>query len=190
MRTEQHYYLGGKLHTEVLEERYGKISLQVLHDDDQVREVLLTDQKDIARTYAITIRSNDWRNDEDICAINETIRAGEPIGKAFKSRGYAIRKNVMAVYPLALPEWLQHAFMVEASFGKTRITEFIVEKNGLSCRYGYVTEVYSPDFRKPLITVQDVAQIRLTASQRSKVAELKKQVNEMLAQIAPVLLFF
>ena len=144
MKQEHPYFLNQKLHTEVLEEKYGKISLQVLHDDDETREVLLTDQHDIARTYALTVRSNNWRNNVEICAVNDAIRAGEPIGKAFKIRGYTISKHALAVYTIALPEWLRHAFMMDEHFAKARITEFVVRKQSSTFQYGFVTEVYSP----------------------------------------------
>ena len=179
-----------RLHTEVLEEKYGKISLQVLHDDDELREVLLTDAQDIVRTYAVTIRSEDWRNNTAFCAVNEAIRAGEPIGRAFKSRGYAIQKKVLTVYQLALPEWLRHAFVTEENFAKARITEFLVEKAGMVLSYGFVTEVYSPDFRKPVMTLHDLAQINCTPAKLPMVMAIKQRVSDMLSQIAPVLLFF
>lgn len=190
MRREENYNLHQKLHTEVLEEKYGKISLQVLYDDDELREVLLTDQQDIARTYAITIKSNAWRKDKEVCAINDAIRSGEPIGAAFKNRGFSIQKNVLDVYSIAIPEWLQHAFMANQHFAKTRITEFLIEKPGKCFRYGYVTEIYSPDFRAPFVTATDKAQIMCPPASGRRVNELKQQVNAMLSQIAPVLFFF
>jgi hypothetical protein len=192
MKQEHPYYLKQKLHTEVLEERYGKISLQVLHDDDETREVLLTDQHDIARTYALTVRSNHWRNNVEICAVNDAIRAGEPIGQAFKTRGFTITKQVLAVYTITLPEWLRHAFMVDEYFAKARITEFVVKKQSFTSQYGFVTEVYSPDFRKALVNEQDWMQVSagLNSHQPMRVHELKQRVNQTINQIAPVLLFF
>jgi hypothetical protein len=190
MRKEEHYQLNNRLHTELLEEKYGKISLQLLHDDDDVREVFLTDQQDIARTYAITTRSKGWRSNAAIRAVNDAIRAGEPIGQAFRARGYNIQKNVLAVYTIALPEWLRHAFMAEENFAKTRITEFLVEKSGKVLRYGYVAEVYSPDFRKPVISRHDQTQVNCPPARQPRVLELKQCVDNMLSQIAPVLLFF
>jgi hypothetical protein len=190
MSRKEDYNLHEKLHTEVLEEKYGQISLQVLHDDDEVREVLLTDQHDIARTYAITLKSYSWRHNSEICAVNDAIRGGEPIGIAFKDRGFAIKKNVLAVYTIELPEWLQHAFVVEENFAKTRITEFVIEKQGQVFQYGYVTEMYSPDFRKPVISATDKAQISCPPVNQWRVKALKQKVNTMLSEIAPVLLFF
>ena len=192
MKQEHPYYLNQKLHTEVLEEKYGKISLQVLHDDDEMREVLLTDQHDIARTYALTVRSNQWRNNEEVCAVNDAIRAGEPIGQAFKTSGFAITKRALAVYTIALPEWLRHAFMREELFAKARITEFIVSKQLATFQYGFVTEVYSPDFRKALVTGHDRAQVWAGMNTHPPIwiNELKQRVQQTINQIAPVLLFF
>lgn len=175
MRPEQSYHLDQKLHTEVLEEKYGKITLLVLHDDDDTREVLLADQQNIARTYALTIRSSGWRRRKEIVAVNEAIRAGEPIGQAFKSRGYIISKNVLAVYTMRLPEWLRQAFMVDDYFGKIRITEFIVKAQQSDIRYGYVAELYSPDFRRPVVNTYDRAQVNTTISSR-RVAGLKNRI--------------
>jgi hypothetical protein len=192
MKQEHPYFLNQKLHTEVLEEKYGKISLQVLHDDDETREVLLTDPHNIARTYALTVRSNNWRNNVEICAVNDAIRAGEPIGQAFKTRGYTISKHALAVYTIALPEWLRHAFMMDEYFAKARITEFVVRKQSSIFQYGFVTEVYSPDFRNALVNAQDRTQVSagLNNHQPMWVSELKQRVNRAINQIAPVLLFF
>jgi hypothetical protein len=192
MKQEHPYYLHQKLHTEVLEEKYGKISLQVLHDDDETREVLLTDQRDIARTYALTVRCNNWRNNVEICAVNDAIRAGEPIGQAFKTRGYTITKHALAVYTITLPEWLRHAFMMDEHFAKARITEFVVRKRSSAFQYGFVTEVYSPDFRQALVNAQDRVQVAAGFNNHQPVwvNELQQRVNRTIYEIAPVLLFF
>jgi hypothetical protein len=161
MSTEESYSLRERLHTDVLEEKYGKIDVQVLYDDDRVRKVLLSDRNNIARTYAMTQKTDDWRQDIGICAVNTAIRNGEPIGKAFKSRRYIVQKNVLAVYTVVLPEWLQQAFAVTEHFAKARATTFIVSKGVVQFRYGYVTEIYSPDFRPAIVTPDDIAQIKI-----------------------------
>ena len=186
MKQEEHYYLGEKLHTEVLEEKYGKIALQILYDNNEVREVLLNDKLGIARTYALTIRSNAWKNNKEIALVNDVIKTGEPIGRAFKTRGYTILKYVLAVYPVELPGWLRHAFMVKDHFAKTRITEFLVRKSGKTFQYGYIAEVYSPDFRKPVINIQDECQVALALSrqQHARVDELKKHVSSTLRKLS------
>jgi hypothetical protein len=67
-----------------------------------------------------------------------------------------------------------------------------VNKQSSSFQYGFVAEVYSPDFRKPIVNAQDRAQVSagLNHHQAIWVNELKHRVNLAMNQIAPVLLFF
>ena len=104
------YSLSGTLHTDVLEEIYGDTTVHVMQDDDTIREVLLLDELQIARTYAITFKNDTWRNNKEIREINETIKKGKAIGKAFTAAGYNIQKNVLDVFLVMIPSWLQFAF--------------------------------------------------------------------------------
>jgi hypothetical protein len=158
------YNLRSRLHIEVLQEKYGKIDVQVLYDDDDKREVLLMDKDHIARTYAITLKKPDWKQEKDICAVNELIKKGWGIGQAFKEHGFDIQKNVLDVYVIKLPGWLQEAFGTESKTAKARITEFMAKKGNAIYNYGIVTEIYSPDFRKPRVTDADRAQINIPVS--------------------------
>lgn len=54
------YNFNNMLHTEALQKKYGKINLQILSDDDTIREVLLLDEDFTARTYALTTKNNEW----------------------------------------------------------------------------------------------------------------------------------
>jgi len=104
MKALEHYNLHQRLHTDVLQEKYGKIDVQVLCDDDNKREVLLIDKNLVARTYALTLKRHDWKQDDEMQLINEAIKDGEGIGSAFKKRGFDIQKNVLDVYLIKLPE--------------------------------------------------------------------------------------
>jgi hypothetical protein len=154
----QHFPLTEKLHTDILEEKYGEIHAKVLKHNSKIRESLLVDSKDIARTYALTF-FEDWNNKE-VEKINEEIKKGEAIGKAFRKKGYTIRKNVLDVFIIKLPSWLKKAFHTKNDFAKARLSEFYAKKQGqIPTIYGIVTEVYTPDFRKPLINEVDKLQI-------------------------------
>ena len=154
----QHFPLTEKLHTDILEERYGQIHAKVLKHNSKIRESLLVDSKDIARTYALTFLE-DWNNQE-IMGINDEIKRGEAIGKAFRKKGYTIRKNVLDVFIIKLPSWLKKAFHTKDSSAKARLSEFYAKKQGqIPIIYGIVTEVYTPDFRKPIINEVDKLQI-------------------------------
>ena len=155
------FNINNRLHTEVLEELYGKIDLQVLYQDDVIRECLLVDGHYIARTYALTYKNASALQDKDISAIDKTIQQGESIGKTFKKNGYSIFKNVIAVYTINIPWWLQVAFNTKESSAKARISEFFVRKNVEDelTLYGTIAEIYSPLFRKAEVSQSDQLQI-------------------------------
>lgn len=154
----QHFPLVEKLHTDILEEKYGEIHAEVIKHNKKIRESLLSDSKGIARTYALTFFES-WGSKE-IEKINENIKNGEAIGKAFRNGGYSIRKNVLDVFIIKLPTWLRKSFNTKENFAKARLSEFYAKKSGKTpVIYGIVTEVYTPDFRKPVINDVDKLQI-------------------------------
>jgi hypothetical protein len=143
----QHFPLVEKLHTDVLEEKYGPVHGEVIRHDHDIREVHIVDENGISRTYALTFLTFD-RNNEELVQIDEEIKNGGLIGKVFRDHGYEIRKNVIHVYIVDLPEWLRSRFEYEAGEAKARLSEFYAKKEGQSpVIYGIVTEIYSPDFR-------------------------------------------
>ncbi len=154
----QHFPLTEKLHTDILEEKYGEIHARVLKHNSKIRESLLVDSKGIARTYALTF-FNGWDNNE-IISINNEIKNGKAIGKAFREKGYTIRKNVLDVFKIKLPILLKKEFNTKEESAKARLSEFYAKKQGNKpVIYGIVTEVYTPDFRKPVINEVDKLQI-------------------------------
>ncbi len=153
----EHFPLVDRLHTDVLEEKYGPITSKVVVHNDKIRRAHLIDQKGISRTYAITFLGNKWP--KEVVNINEEIRRGEPIGKAFRKYEYAIRKNVLEVYKIKLPRWLKEEFRTKENYAKARLSEFYAKKRGEKpVIYGIVVEIYSPDFRKAMINKTDLAQ--------------------------------
>jgi len=164
MKSLEHYNLHKRLHTEVLKEKYGKIGLQVLYDDDYKREVLLLDEGSVARTYALTLKKSDWNNNKEMIAVNDAIKKGEGIGEAFKKRKFEIQKNILDVYIVNLPKWLQQSFRTRSKMAKARIMEFVVKKDTSIYNYGIVTEIYSPLFRKARINEADKLQINIPTS--------------------------
>lgn len=117
----------------------------------------LIDQKGISRTFALTFLDSYWS--DEIKKINEEIKSGMPIGKAFREHEYAIRKNVLEVYKIKIPGWLKKDFQTKDDFAKARLSEFYAKKRGKTpIIYGIVVEIYSPDFRKATINKIDLAQ--------------------------------
>ena len=183
------YNLHARLHVDVLREKYGRIDVQVLYDEGDKRAVLLMDKDHIARTYAITLKSADSRNEPGIREVNDAIRSGGGIGTAFKDFGFDIQKNVLDVYVVQLPTWLQETFRTDRKTAKARITEFMAKKGRAVYHYGIVIEIYSPDFRKPRINDADRAQINIPVSVLQSLGFTKEEIWASLKRkiIAPYL---
>lgn len=144
----QHFPTTEKLHTDVLEEKYGSIHSKILRHDT-VREALLLDTNNILRTYALTFLVYDKENKE-IAKIDGEIKKGGLIGKTFREYGYVVKKNVIDVFLIPIPEWMKNDFQTNSDRAKARISEFYAKKEGYTpLVYGKVLEIYSPDFRDP-----------------------------------------
>lgn len=155
----EHFPTKERLHTDVLEDKYGPIHSEVLEHSDSVRETFLVDEKGIARTYALTFFPEEQPNQE-IKDVDVNIRNGGLIGKTFRESGFAIRKNVIDVSVLEIPEWLQKKFAVNADKAKARLSEFYAKREGGEpVVYGTVLEVYTSDFRAAEINDIDLAQV-------------------------------
>jgi hypothetical protein len=158
---QEHFNLVNRLHTDVLEEKYGEINAKVLRHDNIIREAHLIDKKGLSRTYAITFLRK-YKN-KKIIKINNEIKKGKPIGKAFREYGYHIRKNVIDVFVIKLPIWLRKAFYTKEKYAKARLSEFYAKnKKDPPIIYGTVVEIYSPDFRLPVINNIDISQVHPT----------------------------
>lgn len=172
----EHFNLVNKLHTDVLKEKYGKISAKVLRHDDKIRETHLVDENDVSRTYALTFFTEEKKDDE-IKKIDEKIKEGSPIGEEFRLNGYEIRKNVIAAYTLRIPSWLQRDFRTKSRVAKARLSEFYAKKKDKTpIIYGTVVEIYSPDFREPRINKIDKAQINPLTREFEKIKVSKNEI--------------
>jgi hypothetical protein len=154
-----HFSLTERLHTDVLEEKYGPVSARVVRHDSRIREAHLVDAKGISRTFAVTFFQGKFSNPE-IARINSQIQGGAAIGKAFREHGFVIRKNVVAVFVVRIPEWLQREFHLLSPSAKVRVSEFYAKKPGAKpVIYGEVAEIYTPDFRQPTVNSVDRSQV-------------------------------
>lgn len=178
----EHFNITKKLHTDVLESRYGKIHSEVLRHDDFMREALLSDEKNIARTYALTIFEYD-RNNIEIKSINEAIKNGGLIGKVFRDFGYEVRKNVTGVFLIENPRWLKDKFLNQNKKSKSRLSEFYAKKEtGEPIIYGTVLEIYSPDFRPAEINEVDMLQVHPATSILEQSGYKKSEIYDFLAE--------
>ncbi len=178
----EHFNINKKLHTDVLEAKYGPIHSEVLRHDDFMRESFLSDEKGIARTYALTIFEYDRKNME-IRAIDERIKSGGLIGKAFKDFGYEVRKNVTGVFLIENPTWLKEKFAENNEKSKARLSEFYAKQEiGEPIIYGTVLEVYSPDFRPADINDVDISQVHPTTAVLEQAGYTKSEIYNFLAE--------
>lgn len=159
MNKMEHFPTTERLHTDVLEEKYGPVHVEMLEHTDKMRKAHLVDQKGVSRTFAVTFFPESWPNPE-IAQVNAEIAAGHAIGKTFRKYGYSIRKNVIDVYIAEVPESLREKFATEEATAKVRLAEFYAKKQGAEpVIYGVVAEVYSPDFRPAVVNQFDQSQI-------------------------------
>ncbi len=154
-----HFAVVERLHTDNLEDRYGPIFAKRLQHTTQLRQAHLQDGKGVSRTFAITFFPPRFATTE-IRRINQQIKRGAPIGKAFRTHGYNIRKNVLRVEIMQAPSWLAAAFHEPVGKVKARISEFVARKgNEKPLVYGTVVEIYPRDFRPPSINAVDRSQV-------------------------------
>jgi hypothetical protein len=171
----QHFPLVNKLHTDVLEEKYGPISSVVLKHDKIIRAAHLVDRKGVCRTFALTFFPKN--TDKRIFNINNEISSGKPIGVTFREHGYIIRKNVIDVFVIEIPKWLKGAFKTREKYAKARLSEFYAKRKDESpIIYGIVIEIYSPDFRAPEVNSFDISQINPTTKIFHKFGVSKNEI--------------
>lgn len=162
---QEHFPVKDKLHTDVLEQKYGPIHAEVLRHDnvreikkgaERIREVRLVDEDNILRTYALTFLTYDKSNAE-IANIDDEIRGGGLIGQTFRKYGYTIKKNVIDVFIMPITSKMSEDFKVVAAEAKARLTEFYAKKTDTTPTiYGIVLEVYSPNFKDPADGINEV----------------------------------
>ncbi|MGV8150283.1 MAG: hypothetical protein ACP5NV_01005 [Candidatus Woesearchaeota archaeon] len=163
----EHFNILDRLHTDVLEDKYGTIDAKIIKHNSHIREAHLIDKKGISRTYAITFFPKN--KPANILKIDKEIKEGLPIGKAFRNHGYAIRKNVIGVFVIKIPSYLKKEFNTKENYAKARLSEFYSKKHNSSpIIYGTVVEIYAPDFRNAVINSVDMQQVNATTSSFKK----------------------
>jgi hypothetical protein len=181
----EHFQLIQRLHTDVLKDKYGKIKAKVIKHTNKIRKAHLIDPKGISRTFALTFFPTKPQTNE-IKIINQEIKEGGAIGKTFRKHKFQIRKNVLDVYIIELPTWLKKAFKTKSNFAKARISQFLAKKKSSTpISYGTVVEIYSPDFRPPIINNTDISQISASTKTLIKVKITINQIWNRIGKEKP-----
>ncbi len=172
----ENFNLIKKLHTDVLEEKYGPIHSEVLRHDSEVREIHMLDKNNISRTYALTFINFDRKN-KTLLEIDQKIQNGGLIGQVFRDYGYEIRKNVVSVFTTKLSELLKQKMATKDEEAKVRLSEFYAKKEGEApIIYGTVSEIYSPDFRSAEVNEIDISQENTLTEALEKVGLTKEDI--------------
>lgn len=158
---ENNHNISGKFHPGMQEEKHEKSNIRVLRDDDNLREVLLMNDDLVAETYSITMKSREWRQCKEIREVDAAMLKGNAMSSSFKSHGFTAQKNVLDIFTINLPGWLQLAFANDGKRAKASITEVLVKKQGTVYNYCIITEIYSPAFQKPEVTAIDEMQVKM-----------------------------
>ncbi len=178
----EHFPLVDRLHTDVLSDKYGPIHAKVLRHDDEIRESHLEDKSGISRTYALTFFPRK-QDDSRIRKVDSEIRQGGLVGEVFRSHGFSIRKNVIGVRTVKMPEHLREAFSVARGHAKARLSEFYAKREGEPpVIYGRVVEIYTPDFRPAAIVEEDIAQVNPTTEAFESAGITKEDIWERLGR--------
>ena len=175
----EHFPLKDKLVSDDLEKKYGKISAKVLKHNSKIREAFLVDTRGIARTYALTfLNKKNWT--KEIEMIDKEMKSGGSMGMTFRKHGYVVRKNVLDVFILDIPEWLRKSFAIKTKKAKARLSEFYAKKYSRPFIYGAVLEVYSPDFRSAKINPTDRKQVTAATAELEKQGFSKEDIWERI----------
>lgn len=170
-----------RLHTDVLEEKYGPIHPEVLRHDERVREAHLVDSTGCSRTYALSFFPDAMS--PGVQAVDAEIRAGGSIGKTFRKHGYEIRKNVLDVYLVPLSLSISERFRLSnGGLAKARLSEFYAKRgDAVPLIYAIVLEVYHPDFRQAEVSDADKRQISAPTSYLEDEGVTREQIWESIS---------
>lgn len=174
------YPLPGKLFCGPAKENL--LSEKVLYQDKSTREVLYTNHQGIATIYTTISKNNEHPFNDGIAEVEKAIRQGEPFEKAFKRRGYIIRKNILDVYTISLRSWLKKEFATTQSVARAKSTELIIKRGELIRNYAVITEVFSPDLYTTQVTEQDRSQFNFSFTTLRAAGFSRQEIWQLMDQ--------
>lgn len=128
-----------KLHTDLLEEKFGAIHAEIIRQTSEYRYSFLASEDGVPRTCAVTFFSQDDLPPE-IAVIHGQIIKGNCIGKTFRDAHIDIVKKARDSFVIELPDWLQKRFQSDSQHARVDVYEFWAGET----RYGTIVEVQSP----------------------------------------------
>ena len=86
------------------------------------------------------------------------------------------------VFPIKLTPWLQEAFQTKENFAKVRILEYYAKHfQQAPIMYTTVMQIYSPDWRSPIVHHGDFSQINPTTSALTQQGLTQEQIWNYIA---------
>ena len=130
-------------------------NLIVLHEDDKIRQTIMVNEDNIARTYTAITKNEEWKANKEMILADRAITLGEPMQDAFAKQGFELRKNILDVYTITLTPRLRKSFGVAETFAKAKNSELIVRAHNRIYHYGMILEIYSPAMISPMVTEKE-----------------------------------
>lgn len=132
-----------KLHTDIIEEKFGGFSIIILSQDEEIRIVNIVDKNEVPRTRAVS-RFLYKGDDDDIVVCLNIIKKGGSIGKVFRENGFKIKKNILKHGYVKIDKKIQEAFDVSQEKTSFKIYDFLVCKDNGYIDVIRILEIYSP----------------------------------------------
>ena len=118
-----------KLHTYILENKFGQIDGKIIKQDKNIRIIHLQDKKGISRTLGIVRFLN---TDNKILEVaHGKIIAGELLGKTLQEFKINFRKEFIGSLKVKLPEWLKKDFNNQHDIGLAFFSKIFVSDDSI-----------------------------------------------------------
>jgi hypothetical protein len=127
----------------------------VLHEDEKIRQTLMVNDDNIARTYTAVSKNSEWKTVKEMLQADRAITLGVPIAEAFSKQGFQVRKNILDVYTISLTPRLRKSFGTIEAFAKANNSELIVRTPNRIYHYGMMIEIFSPVICSAKVTDND-----------------------------------
>jgi hypothetical protein len=138
-----------KLHTYILENKFGQIDGKIIKQDKNIRIIHLQDKKGISRTLGVVRFLN---TDNKILEVaHGKILAGELLGKTLQEFNINFRKEFIGSLKVKLPEWLKKDFNNQQNNGLaffSKISIIIDSELGEKFLYSELIEIIPLDLEK------------------------------------------
>ncbi|TJY34833.1 hypothetical protein [Pontimicrobium aquaticum] len=132
------------LHTQLLFNKYGKISIEILINDDVYRVSNLIDENGVSRTLAI---SKFYRKNipESFSKYDSNIMNGRLIGEELIKSGFQFKKTILSKSEVVLSENLKFRLKTESTKSYGQYSEIYIGFKNREFLYVQLFEILHPE---------------------------------------------